>query len=134
MITKTITTTDYNGVEYTEEFRFNLTKAELMEWELSIPGGLTGRIKAVTDSKNAPELIKLFRELIKKSYGVKSADGRRFIKSEELYAAFEQTEAYSEIFMELITDADKAAAFVNGIMPNVDGKEISRPVNITPVQ
>ena len=81
MITKTITTTDYNGVEYTEEFRFNLNKAELMEWELSIPGGLTGRIKAVTDSKNAPELIKLFRELIKKSYGVKSADGRRFIKS-----------------------------------------------------
>ena len=79
-------------------------------------------------------LLAFSKGYIKKSYGVKSADGRRFDKREELYEAFEQTEAYSEIFMELITDADKAAAFVNGIMPNMDGKEINRPVNLTPVQ
>ena len=64
-------------------------------------------------------LIDLFKDLILRSYGEKSADGRRFIKSKELSTAFSQTEAYSELFMELVTDAEKAAEFVNGITPAI---------------
>lgn len=122
MITKTITYVDYNGTERTEDFYFNLTKAEAMEWEMSKAGGLAELIKKVVAAQDMPTLISLFKELILKSYGEKSLDGKRFIKSKEISEAFSQTEAYSQLFMELATDADKAAAFVNGIVPALDKK------------
>ena len=121
MLKKTITYEDYNGVERTEDFYFNLTKAELTEMELSTEGGLEAMIKRIVAEKNVPAIIKIFKELVLKAYGEKSPDGRRFIKNDEVRDAFAQTEAYSEIFMELATDADAAAAFVNGITPKVDG-------------
>lgn len=118
MLKETIEYTDYNGVERTEDFWFHLSKAELMEWEIGTTGGLTEMIKRIVDARDAPAIIKIFKELVLKAYGQKSPDGKRFIKSEELATEFSQTEAYSELFMELATDADKAAAFVNGIMPS----------------
>lgn len=117
MIKKTITYTDYNGVERTEDHYFNLTKAEIMEMELSTTGGLAEMIQKITAAQDAPAIIKLFKDLVLKSYGEKSPDGRRFIKSKEISDAFAQTEAYSQLFMELATDADAASKFVNGIMP-----------------
>ena len=117
MLKETIKYTDYNGVERTEDFWFHLSKAELMEWEMGTTGGLTEMIKRIVDAQDAPAIIKIFKELVLKAYGQKSPDGKRFIKSEELATEFSQTEAYSQLFMELATDADKAAAFVNGIMP-----------------
>lgn len=117
MIKKTITYTDYNGVERTEDHYFNLTKAEIMEMELSTTGGLAEMIQKITKAQDAPAIIKIFKDLVLKSYGEKSPDGRRFIKSKELSDAFAQTEAYSQLFMELATDADAASKFVNGIMP-----------------
>lgn len=117
MLKKTIAYTDYNGVERTEDFYFNLTKAELMEMEMSINGGLSEMITRITAEQNAPEIIKVFKTLILKAYGIKSFDGKRFEKSEELSNEFAQTEAYSILFMELATDADAAAKFVNGIVP-----------------
>lgn len=128
MFTKTITYTDYNGEERTEKFYFNLSKAEAVEWENSIHGGLSEHIQKIIDSKDQPELIKLFKELILKVYGEKSDDGRRFIKSKELSEAFSQTEAYSELFMELATDDKVAADFVNGVVPTVEIKEEIKPV------
>lgn len=121
MIKKTITYTDYNGVERTEDFYFNLTKAELMEMEIGTTGGMADMIKRIIDAKDAPAIIKIFKELVLKAYGEKSADGKRFVKSEEISNGFAQTEAYSQLFMELATDADAAAAFVNGIIPNIPG-------------
>lgn len=118
MLKETIKYTDYNGVERTEDFWFHLSKAELMEWEMGTTGGLTEMIKRIVDAQDAPAIIKIFKELVLKAYGQKSPDGKRFIKSEELAIEFSQTEAYSQLFMELATDADKAAAFVNGIMPS----------------
>lgn len=118
MLKETIKYTDYNGVERTEDFWFHLSKAELMEWEMGTTGGLTEMIKRIVDAQDAPAIIKIFKELVLKAYGQKSPDGKRFIKSEELATEFSQTEAYSQLFMELATDADKAAAFVNGIMPS----------------
>ena len=117
MFKKTITYTDYNDVERTETFYFNLTKAEVLEMELSTTGGLSAMIQGVIDSKDTPQLIKIFKELVLKAYGEKSPDGRRFIKSPEITEAFAQTEAYSEIFMELATDDKVATAFVQGITP-----------------
>lgn len=121
MLKKTITYTDYNGVERTEDFYFNLTKAELMEMEIGTTGGMADMIKRIVDAKDAPAIIKIFKELVLKAYGEKSADGKRFVKSEEISNGFAQTEAYSQLFMELATDADAAAAFVNGIIPNISG-------------
>ena len=119
MLKKTITYTDYNGNERTEDFYFNLTKAEAMEMEMSTAGGLETYVKRITDAQDAPAIIKVFKELILKAYGEKSLDGKRFEKSEEISNAFAQTEAYSELFMELATNTDAASKFVNGIMPKI---------------
>ena len=117
MIKKTITFTDYNGNERTEDFYFNLSKAELSEMELSTAGGLGQMIQDVVSAQDTPRIISIFKDLILKSYGVKSADGRRFIKSKELSMEFAQTEAYSDLFMLLATDEAAATEFVNGIVP-----------------
>lgn len=117
MLKKTITYTDYNENERKEDFYFNLTEAEIMEMELSTTGGLSEFIQRVVAAQDGPAIIKLFKELVLKAYGVKSPDGKRFIKSEELSTEFAQTEAYVKIFMELATNAEAAAEFVNGIVP-----------------
>lgn len=117
MIKKTVTFTDYNGVERTEDFYFNLTKAEVTEMELSTTGGLAETIQKIVSAQDSPAIMKIFKDLVLKAYGEKSPDGRRFIKSDDISTAFSQTEAYSQIFMELATDADAAAKFVNGIVP-----------------
>lgn len=114
---ETITYTDYNGTERTEDFYFNLTKAEIMEMEMSTSGGLAEMIQRIVATQDAPAIIKIFKDLLLKAYGEKSPDGKRFIKSDEIATAFAQTEAYSILFMELATNADKAAEFVNGIVP-----------------
>ena len=121
MLKKTITYTDYNGVSRTEDFYFNLTQAEITEMELSTSGGLAEMIQKIVAAKDAPAIIKVFKDLILKAYGEKSLDGKRFVKSDEICTAFSQTEAYSQLFMELAFDDKKAAEFVNGIIPaNMD--------------
>lgn len=117
MLKKTITYTDYNNVERKEDFYFNLSKAEVVEMEAGTVGGLAQMIDKIVAAQDTPSIIKLFKELILKAYGEKSADGKRFIKSPELAEAFSQTEAYTNLFMELATDANAAAEFVNGISP-----------------
>lgn len=117
MLKKTIKYTDYNGETREEDFYFNLSRAEVTEMELSKEGGMSEYIKKISAAQNAPELIKLFKEIITKSYGEKSLDGKRFIKNKELTEAFTQTEAYSELFVELASNADEAVKFINGIMP-----------------
>lgn len=121
MITKTIKYTDYNGVEREEPFLFNLSKAEIMEMEMGTTGGLAEMIQKIVATKDTPAIIKIFKDLVLKAYGEKSADGKRFVKINDqgvpLSIGFSQTEAYSQLFMELATDADKAAEFVNGIVP-----------------
>lgn len=117
MLKKTITYTDYNNVERTEDFYFNLTKAEIMEMEMGTSGGLAEMINKIVSSKDTPSIITVFKDIILKAYGEKSPDGKRFVKSKEISTAFSQTEAYSQLFMELSLNADAAAKFVNGIIP-----------------
>lgn len=118
MVVEKIKYTDFNGVEREEEFMFNLTEAEITEMELTIDGGLSDSINKIISAQNIPEIIKTFKMLLLKSYGEKSADGRRFIKSEELTEAFTQTNAYSQFFMKLATDDEAGIAFINGIIPD----------------
>lgn len=119
MLKKTITFTDYNDVEQTEDFYFNLSKAELTEMELSTKGGLVKMIEEIVEAEDNKEIVAIFKDLIIKSVGVKSRDGRRFVKNDEVRDDFLQTEAYSVLFIELASDAKAAAAFVNGITPKV---------------
>lgn len=118
MLKKTITYKDYNGNERTEDFYFNLNKAELMEMEMSTAGGLAETVDRIIKAQDAPTIIKIFKKLLLDSYGERSLDGKRFIKNDELKEAFSQTEAYSELFMELSTNAEAASEFVNGIIPS----------------
>lgn len=125
MLKKTMTYMDYNGVERTEDFYFNLTKAEIMEMELGVEGGLAEMVNRIIAAKDAPAIIAVFKKLILKAYGEKSPDGKRFVKSDELSTAFSQTEAYSDLYMELATNADEAAKFVNGIVPVMEKKQVN---------
>lgn len=126
MLKKKVTYTDYNGVERTEDFYFNLSKAEIAEMELSTAGGFAEMIQKVIAAQDGPTIIKIFKDLVLKAYGEKSPDGKRFVKSEEIATAFTQTEAYSQIFMELATDAKAASEFVNGIIPNDMAEEVAK--------
>ena len=117
MVVKKIKYVDFNGVEREEEFMFNLTEAEITEMELTTDGGLSDSIKKIISAQDTPQIIETFKMLLLKSYGQKSADGRRFIKSEELSKEFTQTNAYSQLFMELAYDDNAAIAFINGIIP-----------------
>ena len=106
-----------------------------MEMELSTSGGFQQYMNRIINTQDSKELIKTFKELILKSYGIKSDDGRRFIKSKELSDEFAQTEAYSELFMELATNAQAAAEFANGIVPQDVAEEASKlqESKITPI-
>lgn len=117
MLKRSITYTDYNGGTRTEDFYFNLTQAEVTEMELSVDGGLVEMINRIVAAQDGKQIIATFKDIVLRAYGEKSPDGKRFIKNQELRDAFAQTEAYSILFMELATNADAAAAFVNGIVP-----------------
>ena len=117
MLKKLIKYKDYDGHERSENFYFYLNKAELMEMELGVDGGMQQVIQLIIDKQDIPKIMKAFKDIILKAYGEKSPDGRRFIKSSALSEAFSQTEAYSNLYMELVTNAEAAAAFINGIVP-----------------
>lgn len=117
MIKKTINYTDYDGNQRSEDFYFNLTKAEVVEMEASEVGGMKNMLESIIKANDSGKIIGVFKEIIAKSYGVKSPDGKRFIKNPEVLDSFMQTEAYSELFMELATDEKAAATFINGIFP-----------------
>lgn len=117
MIKKTITYTDFDGNSRTEDHYFNLTKAEILDIQFEEIGGFDKMLTKIIQEQDLVKLIKLFKQIIKASYGVKSADGRRFQKSDEIWANFAETEAYSQLYMELVQDSKKASDFVNGIIP-----------------
>lgn len=117
MLKKTITYKDFNGVERTEDFYFHLTKADVLQMEMSINGGMSTSLQKIIQTQDSAKIVEIFKDIIKKSYGEKSTDGRRFIRNDEVFANFAETEAYSQLYMELATDADKAAEFINNLVP-----------------
>ncbi len=131
MLKKTITYTDYDGLERTEEFRFNLTKAELVDMELTTAGTFSETMKRIIAEKDIIRIAKLFKELLLKSYGVKSDDGKRFVKSQELSEAFSQTEAYSDLYIELLSNPEEAAKFFAEVAPKMDEVSAVPAGNVT---
>lgn len=126
MIKKTITFEDFNGETRTENFYFHLSEAELLEMEASTKGGLSTFATAIANSDNSEELIKLFKKLVLMAYGVKSDDGRRFIKNDDIRQEFTETNAYSQLFMELATNSEKALEFFNSVIPKDLDKKVEK--------
>lgn len=125
MIKKTITYVDFNDIERTETFYFNYSKAELLEMEMTTEGGFVERVQRIIDAKDSGSLVKLWKKFVIDAYGVKSDDGRRFMKNDEIRAAFVECPAYSTIFMELATDDVAGAEFVKGVVPADMAKQIA---------
>lgn len=119
MYAKTITYTDYDGNQRTETFYFNLTKTELIKMETSVDGGMAQLLKKIIDENDTKNIMKYFDIIIKNAYGVKSPDGRRFVKSKELVDEFMQTEAYDKFFLEFIENPNSAAEFINNVIPSI---------------
>lgn len=125
MLKKSITYVDYNGEKQTDDCYFNLSKAELLEMEMSEKGGFENYIRKLMEEKDNKKIYKLFKDLILMSYGQKSADGHSFIKKKMvdgqmiyLKDEFEQTEAFTELMMELLSGGDEAMAkFINSLIP-----------------
>jgi hypothetical protein len=126
MFTKKIKYTNYNGEEKEKKFYFNLSKAELLEMELSTKGGYENYINRIIEAEDQPELVRIFKELLLLSYGVKSDDGETFVKSDKLREEFQCTEAYSELFTELATNTEAATEFINGIIPAALQAEVQK--------
>lgn len=127
MLKKELTYTNYDGVEVTESFYFNLTKAEITLWEASEDGGVSARFQRMIDTKDGKMIMSTFYDVMMRAYGEKSADGRRFIKSPELSKAFSETVAFDIIFSEMMKDPDKALAFVQQVLPP-DLVQVNAPV------
>lgn len=117
MIKKTITFVDYDGNERTEDHYFNLNEAEAMKMELKETGGLSEKINRIIAAQDVPAIMDEFDSIILNSYGVKSPDGREFVKSADITKSFIQSEAYVKLFMELMSKEGAAAEFINGLLP-----------------
>lgn len=133
MLKKTITYTDFNDEEVSEDFFFHLSKAELVELELSHPGGLSAALERIVAAEDGKAIISEFKNIILGSYGQKSLDGRRFVKNSQIREEFESSEAYSTLFMELVMDADAAANFINGIIPQGMAEDAAKVTALAPV-
>lgn len=120
MFVKKITYTDYNGQERTEECCFHLSPAELTELDCLTPGGLKASLESAIEKKDGPAVMEFFKKLVKMSYGVKDADGRRFRKDEKIWKEFCETEAYVELFMQLVTDENASREFAEKVIPDMN--------------
>lgn len=133
MLIKSITYTDYNGLSRTEDHYFNLNKGELMEMQVTTEGGLVEMLKRIVANHDYPTIYKVFKDIVLKAYGVKSPDGKRFVKIDDngkkLCHEFEETEAFSVLITELATDDKAAADFINGLIPADLSKQVAEAQN-----
>lgn len=129
MIKWPITYTDYNGETHTEDFYFNLNKAEVMEMNFDADGAYAEYLQRIVDQHDAKKIGQEFKRLIIRSYGEKSPDGRRFVKSDEITQAFMQTEAYAELYMTLASSVEECEKFIRGILPSVENQETPKLEN-----
>lgn len=126
MYKKKITYTDYNGQERTEDFYFNLSRSELIMLESTTPGGYAAMLQRIIDSKDQRQLMNEFTNLIKMSYGVKSNDGKHFIKNDEVVNDFLNSAAFDQMFLEFFTEENAASDFANGVLPSSVNNDVDR--------
>lgn len=129
MYVKTIEYTDFNGVERKEDFYFNLSKSEILKLETSLDGGLTSYLDLMVQKQSQSNIMSSFEKIVDAAYGVKSLDGRTFMKTPEALAEFKATNAYDKFFMDLALNEEAAAEFLIGIMPNDTAKVVQKAVD-----
>lgn len=135
MLKKPITYTDYDGNQRTENFWFNLDEAEILELQMSYPGGMSAMLQKMVEEEDGAKILATIKKIIKMAYGEKSLDGKYFKKSEEMSQAFLHTRAYSALLMELYRDAGAAADFMNKIIPQVTDQSNGNPnLNVVAAQ
>lgn len=120
MLKKTITFENLDGEQVTKDFYFNLNKAELLTLQLSEKGGLEKKLQKIQSEENYFGLLDLIKDLVLRSYGEKDDDGIKFVKARNgirLATEFEQSEAFSELIIELTSSSDALQSFINGIVP-----------------
>lgn len=132
MLKKTITFDDLDGNPVTQDFYFNLTPQELAEMEFSVEGGMIGLLERIVEEKNSKVILDMFKEILSKAYGVRGADNIQFIKAPELWIHFTQTDAFSKLFLEMMSDANYAAEFFNGLMPK-ELQEKAKELDLRPI-
>jgi len=133
VLKKTITYEDFNGEEVSEDFFFHLSKAELIELEMSQEGGLSQWLQNVIAAEDGKSIMAEFKKIVLGSYGKRSPDGKIFVKNQELRDEFESTEAYSALFVELVTNVDAAIEFVNGVIPKNMAEDAAKVVALSAV-
>lgn len=126
MLKKTITYVDYDGRERTEDFWFNLSKTELTKLDAELPGGVLGVLRKIIDKQDRKALVDFIETLILRSYGEKTPDGKRFVKTIDMVEEFMQTPAYDVLFMSILSDTDSQTSFINGVIPQSMVKEIEQ--------
>lgn len=134
MLKKTITFEDLDGNQVTEDFYFNINKTELIQMQLSVEGGMEARLSQIVASQDGKRIMEIVDDILRQAYGVRSDDNRRFLKSDELFEDFKQTDAYNVLFLELCTDAGASAAFMNALMPKDLAAEVEAKLMTKPVQ
>ncbi len=136
MLKKTITYEDFNGETVSEDFFFHLSKAELVELELSHQGGLSEALQRIVAAEDGKGIVAEFKNIILSAYGKKSDDGRHFTKNQQLREEFESSEAYSSLFIELVTNTDAAIEFINGVIPSGMAEEVAKvaAMDLAPVE
>jgi len=121
MLKESITYDDFNDETVTDVFYFNLTKAELLEMEVSNAGGLSSMLTRIMEQRDEKAIVETFKDLILRAYGEKSDDGKRFTKIDangrRLADDFVQTAAYAHLFADLTTDADRATEWLGAVLP-----------------
>lgn len=132
MFKHTIKFTDYDDVEREEDYYFNLSKAELMRMEMSQYGGMEALLQKIVKEQDTKRVYNMFEEIVQKAYGVKSDDGKQFIKNEEILNRFVQSEAYSELIMQMLNDPDFANKFIRGCFPKDIQAEMDKQENALP--
>ena len=118
---------DWNGNPRKRELLFNLTVAEMYSLQNSVKGGIETYYQRILDEQDNVALYKRFEDLVKLTYGVKSDDGERFIKNDEVYNSFKESAAYDVFMQYLLTTEDGAAKFINGIMPTKVKAKLNTP-------
>ena len=133
MLKRTIEFTDFDGNQRKEDFYFNLTKAEVIDWLTTSKNYTLDKVlERLGQEQDVKEILEIFKDVIQRSYGKKSLDGRRFMKDDETKREFMETEAYSILYTELATDASKAAEFINAIIPSDLAAEVEKVIREHP--
>ena len=127
MYVEKIKYTDYDGNEREEPVMFELSEAEVVEMDLITPGGMNQLLQRIIDAKDMPSLITEFKNILLKSYGVKSPDGRHFIKTPEKVQEFVSSPIYSMMFMKMATDEEYASNFIKRVLPQQKNNPIPAP-------